>query len=309
MFGKQFILIAALAGLIIGCGSEKEGEKASGKIRIVATTGMVADVVKNVGGDRLEVTALMGPGVDPHLYKASAGDVQRMLDADLICYNGLHLEGKLTEVLEQAQKRGVAVLAAAEGIDRSRLLAHAEYEDAHDPHVWFDVTLWMEVVETVRDRLIELDRTEEGRYRERSQAYLNLLKKLDGEVRVELEKVPKEQRVLITAHDAFNYFGRAYGFEVRGLQGISTATEAGTADVQALSTFIAEKKIAALFVESSVPRRSIEAVQAAVKAKGFDVKIGDSLFSDAMGDPGTEEGTYLGMVRHNVRAIVQGLER
>jgi manganese/zinc/iron transport system substrate-binding protein len=295
--------------LVAACGQAADqpvGDLSSRQVRVVATIGMITDVAQNVGGERVSVSGLMGPGVDPHLYKASEGDVGRLSDADVIFYNGLHLEAKMGEVLEQmgGQTKTVAVTS---GIDEALLLSPPEFEGAHDPHVWFDVTLWMKAVETIRDAFIEVDPGSADLYRANAQAYLAQLEELQAYVQEQTARVPEQQRVLITAHDAFNYFGRAYGFEVRGLQGISTATEAGTGDVQGLAAFIADKQIPAIFVESSVPVRNIEAVQAAVEAKGFRVSIGGELFSDAMGDWGTEEGTYIGMVRHNVDTIVGAL--
>lgn len=278
------------------------------KIRVVTTIGMITDAVQMVGGERVTVTGLMGPGVDPHLYKASEGDVLRLAQADVIFYNGLHLEAKMGDILSKMQRR-IKTVALAERIDPSLLLKVPEFEGYYDPHVWFDVTLWMKVVEGIRDTLIEIDASHTEYYRANAERYLAQLTELHRYVKEQAAKVPAEQRVLVTAHDAFNYFARAYGFEVRGLQGISTETQAGTADVQALAEFIAKRKIPALFVESSVPTRNIEAVQAAVQSRGFDVVIGGELFSDAMGDAGTPEGTYIGMVRHNIDTIVKALLR
>ena len=302
--------------LFVACDqqSDKANEKTSSAtgissqkpIRVVTTIGMITDIVQNVGGDRVNATGLMGPGIDPHLYKASEGDVARLAGADLIFYNGLHLEGKMAGVLERMQDQ-VKTVTVTQDIDRAALLAPPEFEGAYDPHVWFDVTLWIKAVERVRDTLIEVDKDSAELYRTNTKNYLAKLEELHNYVVRQAERVSPDQRVLVTAHDAFNYFGRAYGFEVRGLQGISTATEAGTADVQALVQFIVERRIPAMFVETSVPRRSIEAVQAAVKAKGFSVEIGGQLFSDAMGPSGTPEGTYIGMVRHNIDTIVASL--
>ena len=302
--------------LFVACDhqSDKANEKASSStgissqkpIRVVTTIGMITDIVQNVGGDRVNATGLMGPGIDPHLYKASEGDVARLAGADLIFYNGLHLEGKMAGVLERMQDQ-VKTVAVTHDIDRAVLLAPPEFEGAYDPHLWFDVTLWMKAVERVRDALIEVDKGSAELYRANTKNYLAKLEELHNYVTQQAERISPDQRVLVTAHDAFNYFGRAYGFEVRGLQGISTAAEAGTADVQALVQFIVERRIPAMFVETSVPRRSIEAVQAAVKAKGFSVEIGGQLFSDAMGPSGTPEGTYIGMVRHNIDTIVASL--
>ena len=309
-------LLVFVMVLFVACDnqSDKAKDKVSGStgissqkpIRVVATIGMITDVVQNVGGNRVNATGLMGAGIDPHLYKASEGDVARLADADIIFYNGLHLEGKMAGVLERMQDQ-VKTVVVTHDIDRTALLAPPEFEGAYDPHVWFDVTLWMKVVERVRDTLIEVDESNAELYRANTKDYLAKLEELHDYVTEQAERVPPNQRVLVTAHDAFNYFGRAYGFEVRGLQGISTAAEAGTADVQALVQFIVERRIPAMFVETSVPRRSIEAVQAAVKAKEFSVEIGGQLFSDAMGASGTLEGTYIGMVRHNIDTIVASL--
>jgi manganese/zinc/iron transport system substrate-binding protein len=282
------------------------GDIATRKIRVVATVGMITDAVQNVGGDRVEVNGLMGPGIDPHSYKASEGDVIDLAGADLVFYNGLHLEAKMAEVFEKMGGR-IQTVAVTHSIPEDRLLSPPEFEGQPDPHVWFDVVLWQCTVEAVRDALIDIDPTHADVYRANADAYLVELDQLQAYVQAQISRVAPEQRVLITAHDAFNYFGQAYGFEVRGLQGISTATEAGIGDVKGLADFITERRIPAIFVESSVPVRNIEALREAVRARGFDVRIGGELFSDAMGDWGTVEGTYVGMVRHNVDTIVSAL--
>lgn len=296
---------ALLALLLAGCGGEL-GAREDGRLRVVATTGMIADVAREVGGERVEVTALMGPGVDPHLYKASEGDVRRLFRADLIFYNGLHLEAKMAEVLEHMGGR-TRTVAVTDGIDRARLLAPPEFAGAYDPHVWFDVRMWMVATEAIAAALEERDGANAAEYRARAGRYLDELARLDAYVREQAARVPESQRVLVTAHDAFNYFGRAYGYRVRGLQGISTASEAGTGDVQALADFIVERRLRAIFVESSIPQRTIEAVQAAVRARGYEVAIGGQLYSDALGDPRTAAGRYTGMVRHNIDTIVSAL--
>ena len=283
------------------------GDLAERQVRVVATIGMITDVAQNIGGERVEVIGLMGPGIDPHLYKASEGDVSRLQQADVIFYGGLHLEAQMGGVLERMEDGEIRTVAVTDGIDRSLLLAPPEFEGAYDPHVWFDVTLWMKAAESIRDTLIEMDPTSAQGYRDNATRYLQELADLHEYVLAQAERVPADKRVIITAHDAFNYFGRAYGFEVRGLQGISTEAQASTADVQALADFIAERQIPAIFVESSVPQRTLEAVQAAVQSRGFNVQIGGTLFSDAMGNPGTPEGTYIGMVRHNVDTVVTAL--
>lgn len=304
-----FICLILTLPFLAACGTAETQagvELSNRPIKVVTTIGMIADIVENVGGDRVEVTGLMGPGVDPHLYKASEGDVTLMAEADIIFYNGLHLEAKMGEILEQMDGR-IKTVAVTEDIDRATLLAPPEFDGNYDPHVWFDVTFWMKATEEVRDALIALDPNSAAIYQDNAAAYLAQLTDLHNYVLEQANRVPADKRVLITAHDAFNYFGRAYGFEVRGLQGISTAAEAGTADVQGLAAFIVERRIPAVFVESSVPARYIEAVQAAVKAQDFDVAIGGELFSDAMGSEGTPEGTYIGMVRHNIDTIVGAL--
>jgi manganese/zinc/iron transport system substrate-binding protein len=276
------------------------------KLEIVTTIGMITNIVEIVGAEHVNVYGLMGPGVDPHLYVASEGDVEALQNADIVFYNGLFLEAQMDEILKQLGERKTTV-AVAESIDPALLLPWEAYPDEYDPHVWFDVTLWMKAVEAVRDTLVEADAPHADTYRANAEAYLAELAELDAYVKEQAAHVPAEQRVLITAHDAFHYLGRAYDFEVRGLQGISTASEAGTADVRQLADFIFERQIPAIFVESSVPVRNVEALQAAVRDRGFEVVIGGELFSDAMGDPGTPEGTYVGMVRHNIDTIVQAL--
>lgn len=277
-------------------------------IRVVTTIGMIADLAKNIGGEMVEVTSLMGTGVDPHLYKASAGDVTLVSQADLILYNGLHLEAGISGVLERlSDQKPNQVLAVTKNIDRLKLTAPPEFAGAYDPHVWFDVTLWTNVAETIRSALVKLMPSAEAHFQTRAKKYILQLEDLHIYVKEKATQIEASKRVLVTAHDAFGYFGQAYGFEVRGLQGISTATEAGTADVRNLAQFIADRKIPAIFVESSVPRQSIEAVQAAVQARKFEVQIGGELFSDAMGNPDTKEGTYIGMVQHNIDTIFDGL--
>jgi len=304
---KLLILVVALTLLSVACGRTAEADD-DGRLTIVTTTGQVGDTAAIVGGEHVRVKSLMGPGTDPHLYTASARDVDKLRGADIVFYSGLFLEAQMEDILEQMSERQT-VAAVSAGIDRAELLPSANYADEFDPHIWFDVGLWMQATEQVRDTYMAADPAHAADYDANAAAYLAELAALDAYVREQAATVPPEQRVLVTAHDAFNYFGRAYGFEVLGLQGISTASEAGTADVQRLADYIAERRIPAIFVESSVPVRNIEAVQAAVRNRGFDVAIGGRLFSDAMGDAGTPEGTYIGMVRYNIDTIVSALRR
>ncbi|MCC6943337.1 MAG: zinc ABC transporter substrate-binding protein [Thermomicrobiales bacterium] len=301
-------LLAAIL-LLAACGRVQEKslpDLSDQTIQIVATTGMVGDIVSVVGGDRVSVTTLMGAGVDPHTYKASEGDVEKIGNADIIFYSGLHLEAKLAEVFEKMGE-SIVTVPVAERIPVDQRIVVGTGVGAYDPHVWFDVELWSIAVESVRDTLIEIDPTHADGYNKRADAYQIELTALDSYVAEQAASVPEEQRVLITAHDAFNYFARAYNFQVLGIQGVNTATEAGAGDIQNLADFIVEHQIPAIFVESSVSPRTIEALQEAVRSRGFDVRVGGSLFSDAMGDAGTFEGTYIGMVTHNIDTIVGAL--
>ena len=303
-FGFTSALAAALA--LAGCATAESRPVGDRLVRVTATTSIVADLAREIGGSRVQVTGLMGPGIDPHLYKASEGDVRRLAAADLVAYNGLHLEAKMSEVLQRLTG-DIRSVAVAEGVPRDSLVAPPEFAGAYDPHVWHAPGLWRFAAARMRDALRALDTVHAATYDANATAFLARLDSLDSWAREQVATVPDSVRVLVTAHDAFNYFGRAYGIQVRGLQGISTATEAGTADVRELATFIAARRIPAVFVESSIPRRTIEAVQAAVQARGHSVAIGGSLFSDALGNPGTEAGTYVGMIRSNVTTIVTAL--
>lgn len=299
------VLLALSACAPIGRAADPT-ELAGRPVRVVTTTSLIADAVRQVGGSRVEVTALMGPGVDPHLYKAREGDVLRLARADIVFYHGLHLEAKMADILAE-MGRWVPTYAVGNAVDPADLIYPEGSAGNPDPHIWFDVRLWMRVVAYVADALAERDPAHQEFYRANAEAYLRDLVELDGWVREQVGRVPPEQRVLVTAHDAFGYFARAYNFEVRGLQGISTVAEAGIADVQELADFIVRRRIRAIFVESSVPVRNIEAVQEAVRARGWEVAIGGQLYSDSLGEPDTEAGTYTGMVRHNVRTIVEAL--
>jgi manganese/zinc/iron transport system substrate-binding protein len=314
---KTTLIIALVVAMFISISGCSQKEKKQGRaqdaasladrtIEVVTTTTMITDLVENIGGERVNVQGLMGPGIDPHLYKASEGDVSRMSKADVIVYNGLHLEGKMGEIFEQMKQRTIT-LAVTEGVDESKLLSPPEFEGAHDPHIWFDVNLWQEAALHVKDALINIDPEHRELYERNTETYISKFQELHSYIESEVVKVPTEQRVIITAHDAFNYFGNAYGFDVRGLQGISTAAEAGTADVKGLAEFIVDRQIPAIFVETSVPERYIEALQEAVRSRGFDVQIGGSLYSDALGSPESTEGNYIGMVRYNVKTIVNAL--
>lgn len=294
--------------LLITCKQQTPNERdPEQKIKIVATTGMIQDAVINIAGDRADVVALMGPGVDPHLYKATHGDLEHLTSADVIFYNGLHLEGKMGEVFKKLA-RIKPVIAVAERVPEKMLRKVPGFQGAYDPHIWFNVQLWSEAIKEISTFLQEYDSVHAEEYRRRSDTYIQSLDSLHAAVKNEMEAVPAAQRVLITAHDAFGYFGDAYHVEVKGLQGISTLSEFGLRDVTGLVNFIITRKVKAIFVETSVSQKSIEAVIQGCRQKGWNVNIGGSLFSDAMGEAGTPEGNYVGMVHANVKTIVEALK-
>lgn len=306
VFNKYLIALFLPLCTIVGCSAPKDDVKDDGRIRIVTTTGMIADAVKNIVKDSAEVIALMGSGVDPHLYKATQGDLDKLTTADIIFYNGLHLEGKMGEVFQKLSRQK-PVVAVAEAIEKDRLLTNSDFEGAYDPHVWFDVSLWKEVVNKLNQVVQSLDTGKAAYYSKNAEEYLIKLDSLHLAVSMEIGEIPEEHRVLITAHDAFSYFGRAYNIEVKGLQGISTMAEYGLRDVSDLVTFIIERNIKAVYVETSVSEKAIQAVVEGCKQKGHNLKIGGTLYSDAMGPANSPEGTYIGMVDANIRAIVKGL--
>lgn len=290
----------------MSCSKMTEKKHHKGKLKIVCTTGMITDIVKQVSGNEAEVYGLMGAGVDPHLYKATPKDVEELYDADIIFYSGLHLEAKMAELFYKMRKTRTTV-AVTEDIPESELRSPPEFEGMHDPHVWFDILLWKKAVQRVAKTLIEKLPEKRKIFEANEKKYLKQLDALHKYVLKRAAEIPEQQRILITAHDAFGYFGRRYGFKVVGLQGISTQSEAGTGDVQNLVNLIVQNKIRAVFIESSVPIKNIKAVQEAVEYKGWKVEIGGELYSDAMGDEGTFEGTYIGMITHNINVIVDAL--
>lgn len=278
------------------------------KFTIVATTGQVGDLARQIGRDHVNVTTLMGPGVDPHLFKASESNVIDLIEADLILYSGIHLEGNLAEVLEQAEKQ-IPTTAVTEGIPEADLIMPLDdsFYGNPDPHFWFDPTLWTMATDQVAEAFAMADPANAEEYRANAEEYKVEVMALDAWAAERFVDVPEQSRILVTAHDAFGYLGRRYGLEVAGLQGISTSSEAGVRDVQNIADLITANEVKAIFVESSVPRRTIEAVQVAVADRGWNVAIGDALYSDALGDADTPEGTWLGMMRYNIDTIVSGL--
>ncbi len=276
------------------------------RLQVVATTGMVADVVREVGGESVEVKGLMGPGVDPHLYRQTRSDITALSRADAVFWNGLYLEAQLEEFLNRLAERR-SVYAVAENLPDRLRLADEEYQNQSDPHVWMDPGRWRYAVEAVREALTELSPEQKEAFNKRADAYLAELEKLDVYARKVLNSVPKGKRVLVTAHDAFGYFGDAYGFEVLGIQGFSTESEAGLSRIESLVDLLVERQISAIFVESSVSDRNVRALIEGAAARGHTVQIGGELYSDAMGPAGRYEGTWLGMIDHNVSVIARAL--
>tara|TARA_B110000046_G_scaffold57595_2_gene64316 strand:- start:1632 stop:2549 length:918 start_codon:yes stop_codon:yes gene_type:complete len=301
------ILIALIAIDLFSCKVEKKKVDKEMKT-IVCTTGMLGDAVAQIVGPDVEVITLMGPGVDPHLYKATQGDLKSLTNADVIIYNGLHLEGKMGEIFEKLEKQK-HIIVATEGLTEEDYINNTEFQGAQDPHIWFDVKLWTKAVNYIGNELATLTTDSLGiKLSSNTEKYTTQLSSLHYKVESDLNTLDSTKRILITAHDAFGYFGRAYNFKVRGLQGISTTSEYGLKDVSDLVNYIVKNKIKAVFVESSVSEKSLQAVIEGCLQKGHDVKIGGQLFSDAMGEAGTPEGTYVGMVKQNVKTILEGLE-
>lgn len=292
--------------MLISCGKLKEKPHSTGKIRVTTTTTMLTDLVKTIGGDKVEVTGLMGEGVDPHLYSASAGDIEKLANADVIVYGGLHLEGKMTEVFEKLSTLDKAILNVGSKLDKKKV--HLIDGKTPDPHVWFNTEMWETEARAVAVELGKFDAKNKDYYMKNFENYKIQLDELTNYVKKRIGEIPPKSRVLVTAHDAFNYFGEQFGLEVRAIQGVSTDSETGTKNISDLANFIAERNIKAVFVESSVPKKSIEALQEAVKARGKEIKIGGELYSDSLGDKQHNSETYIKTVKANADTIVNALK-
>ncbi len=304
----------AIIALVPGCGrSTSQADQAPPShapnvpYTLVATVGMVADIARAVAGARAHVVGLLGSGVDPHLYKPTRTDIAALLESDVVLYSGLRLEGRMIDALDRAAQAGRTVHAVTEALDESTLLHPEQFEGHPDPHVWMDPSMWARVVGEIRDVLTEYDPAGATSYAEHAEAFTTELAALDAYAERVLATVPDAQRVLVTAHDAFNYFGRRYNFEVVGIQGISTESEAGVRDIEAIVDLLVQRRIPAVFVESTVSERNINALITGARARGHEVAIGGNLYSDAMGEPGAYEGTYIGMIDHNVTTIARAL--
>lgn len=314
-YSSIFKSILSLAVLIAvtACSPDRSDERAAAasdpRYRVVGTVGMITDVVRAIAGEHAEVIGLIGEGVDPHLYKPTRNDVVTLSQADVVFYNGLRLEGAMTDVLQRLVAAGKPVRAVTEAIlEESDYLLEKEDGSAHtDPHVWMDVSGWMRAVPVIVDTLVAYDPENAVSYRENAAVYRKQLEALNAYAKEAIATIPVDQRALVTAHDAFQYFGRAYGLEVRGIQGISTESEAGVRDLEELIDFIVERQLPAVFVESSVGDKNVRALVEGARARGHSVKIGGTLYSDAMGPGGSYEGTYIGMIDHNVTTLSNAL--
>lgn len=301
---RQFI--TAIGGVFVAATLPAQAIAQTARLSVVATTGMIADTALRVGGGLVDVKALMGPGVDPHAYRQTRTDILAMARADVVLWNGLYLEAQMEDFFADLGRK-TPVRSVATNVPAENLISHDDYADRFDPHVWMDPALWTYAVAAVRDAMIEASPDNAAAFTANADAYIAELAGLATYAKTSLESIPVEARVLITAHDAFNYFGQAYGFEVTGIQGISTESEAGVNRISELVNMIVGRKIGAVFVESSVSDRSIRALIEGAAAQGHTLKIGGELFSDAMGQPGTYEGTYVGMIDHNATTIANAL--
>ncbi len=299
LFGAVLVLLAPAA--------PAASKPLPANYNIVTTCGMVTDIVREVAGDKARVTGLMGEGVDPHLYKPMRDDVARLLQADVVFYSGLMLEGRMTDTFLKIARKGTPVFPVTELLDEKYLLEPEEFAGHTDPHVWMDVAGWMEAVKVVARSLSEVDAANAAYYEQNARRFSSELSQLHDYAKQSIASIPQAHRVLVTAHDAFNYFGRAYGIEVRGIQGISTESEAGVSDINKLVDFLVERKVPAIFVESSVSDKNIKALVEGCQSRGHRVIIGGTLYSDAMGPAGTYAGTYIGMIDHNVTTITRAL--
>jgi manganese/zinc/iron transport system substrate-binding protein len=309
-FVVRLLILAAAASFVLGLAGPTPTDHAAAeasRLDVVTTTSMIGDAARAIAGDRAEVTHLMGEGIDPHTYRQTRSDVVRLGEADLVLWNGLFLEAQLEDLLLRLGERK-PVVAVAETLPTEVLLKSEEFEGRYDPHVWMDAGLWAEVVHVIRDTLIEHDPDGEPDYLANAEGYLEEIAELDDYARSVLASVPESARALVTAHDAFQYFGRAYDFEVIGIQGISTDSEAGLREIEDIVSLIVEREIGAVFFENSVTDRNVRALVEGAQARGHELIVGGELFSDAMGSPGSYEGTYIGMIDHNVTTITRALD-
>ncbi len=301
------LLLAALLLFTPACRDEPAPADGQPRFRVVATTAMIADPAREIAGPHASVVSLMGEGVDPHLFKPTRTDMAALLEADLVLANGHHLEGRMADAFDRIAARGTPVVRVAEDVPADLLIEDPDYPGQADPHLWMDPLAWLEVTGAIADALAEADPDNAGFYHANAANYQGRIRRLHEHAVAAVATIPEPQRVLVTAHDAFNYFARRYGIEVHAVQGLSTESEAGVRDVERLVALLADRRIPAVFAETSVSDRNINALIAGARARGHGVALGGSLYSDAMGPAGTPEGTYLGMIEHNLRTIVTAL--
>ena len=302
------IITLSLFFLFAGCAQTESKAESTDRLKVVATTTMLTDLVNEIGGDAVEVEGLMGPGIDPHGYQPTPSDVMKLSEADIVAYNGLNLEGKLGDVFEKLMEQNKTLFVLEEALPKTQLIQEEDSSATIDPHIWFSVTNWQLAADYITRELSKHNPDYKSVFEANNEQYQAELAELDTYIKERVASLPEDQRYLVTAHDAFGYFGVEYGFEVVGLQGINTQTEAGTGDVSALADFIAANEIKAVFVESSVPTKTIESLKDAVQNKGWEVKIGGELFSDALGDPSQDAETYIKMYRYNIDTIIDALK-
>ncbi len=308
---KLFVFLLFILLFLAACTDENPSDRSASEeatINVVATTTMITDLIEEIGGEYVSVEGLMGPGIDPHGYRATPSDALSLQEADVIIYNGLDLEGQMSEVLEALESEERTVIALEDAYEPSELLASEDDNSSYDPHIWFDVTLWKEASHHIAQELAEYDPEHAGIYLENNETYQKELDDIDRHVKDRAKEVPEDKRYLITAHDAFSYFGEAYDFEVIGIQGLNTQTEAGTRDISRLADIIAEREIGAVFIETSISTRNIEALKDAVRARGFEVEIGGELYSDSLGSASENAETYIKMMESNIDTIVSALK-
>ncbi len=302
---KKITVIAAILLVAVSCRLEETERK--GPLNIVTTTGIIEDVVENIVGDSAEVSTLMGPGTDPHLYKPTPGDIELLDEADVIISNGLHLEGKMADMLE---KYGLEkpVIKVSDGIEKAELIKSADFDDSFDPHIWFDTQIWMNGMEYVAKELARIEGDTSGYFVNNFEAYKEQVEELDQSIRSSLASISDSSRVLITSHDAFSYFGRRYGIEVKGIQGVSTLSEVGLKDISNMVDFVIDRKIKSIFVETSTSDKTAQSIVDGAKDKGYELSLDGPLYSDALGEPDSDGGNYIGMIKANVQVIVDGLK-
>lgn len=307
------VISALLIGtLLVGCAQKQQQETAkgedNGKIQVVATTTQVDDLMRQIGGDKVQVTSLMGPGVDPHGFEPSPADTKTLQNADVIAYNGYHLEAIFTDVLENFEKEGKNVIRMSDAINEGQEIKSAEEGLENDPHIWFSVDIWKQAAQHTADELSQIDPDNKATYQKNADKYIKELSDLKAYIEKRTAEIPANSRYLVTAHDAFNYFGKQFGYEVVGIQGLNSQTEAGTGDISQVAETIAEHKVKAVFIESSVSDRNVQALIQAVQAKGENLEVGGELYSDALGSADEHADSYIDMYKHNIDTLVDALK-